>query len=292
MAAVPDGAAPAPPRTAVQSPRTAMSAGSDPELQYAFDRGRLPPRWAGRALELGPDAALDAYLVEARRRRLGWLGTICHRVLRLYANEYDVNAWLGAYPMHLASRDQWKRLLGGRRGGRLLDVGAGDGSVTRGLAPLFDRVEATELSASMARRLARGGRRCHRRDVATAGLPPGPWDAVALLNVLDRTAKPLSLLRAVAKGLDPRGRLVAALSLPYDPVAYEGPHPVEPLERLPIDAGDWEQEATRFVGRALEPLGFVVTSLARLPYLTGGDWHTPLGVLDDVVVVAERVPDP
>lgn len=267
----------------------ALSAGARPELRYDFDRGRLPPRWADRALTLGPDAALDAYLLEAQRRRLGRLGTACHRVLRQYVNEYDVNAWLGAYPMHLASRAQWDRLLGGPRGGRLLDVGAGDGSVSQQLAPLFDQVEATELSASMARRLARSGRRCHRRDVATAGLPPGPWDAVALLNVLDRTARPLSLLRAVADGLDAPGLLIAALPLPYDPVAYDGPYPVEPLERLPIEAGGWELEVTALVERALEPLGFVVRSLSRLPYLTGGDWTTPVGVLDDVVVVAQRV---
>jgi len=265
-----------------------MSAGARPELSYAFDRGRLPLRWAASAVALGPDEALDAYLVEAARRRLGWLGTALHRLLRLYANEYDVNAWLGAYPMHLASRAQWERLLGGRRGGRLLDVGAGDGAITQQLAPLFDQVETTELSTAMARLHARRGFRCHRRDVGAEGLPPGPWHAVALLNVLDRTARPLSLLRAVAGGLAPHGSLIAALPLPYDPAAYVGPHPVEPLERLPIEAGDWELEATSFVEGALEPLGFTVTAISRVPYLTGGDRHTPVGVLDDVLVVVER----
>ncbi len=266
-----------------------MSTRARPDLSYAFDVGRLPPRWATRAVTLGPDEVLDAYLAEAARRRLGWLGTTCHRLLRLYANEYDVNAWLGAYPMHLASRAQWERLLGGRCGGWLLDVGAGDGAVTQQLEPLFDHVETTELSTAMARLHARRGWRCHRRDVAAEGLPPGPWRAVALLNVLDRTARPRSLLRAVAAGLAPHGSLIAALPLPYDPVAYVGLHPVEPLERLPIEAGDWELEATSFVERALEPLGFAVTAISRVPYLTGGDWHTPVGVLDDVLVVAERV---
>lgn len=39
----------------------------------------------------------------------------------------------------------------------LLDIGAGDGNVTRRLAPLFDEVHATETSAPMCWRLSRAG---------------------------------------------------------------------------------------------------------------------------------------
>ncbi|MBN2196263.1 MAG: methyltransferase domain-containing protein [Polyangiaceae bacterium] len=265
-----------------------------PALCYAFDRSRLPARWAAHLASSEPNAALDEYVARATDRRLGWFGTALHRLLRLYFSEYDVNAWLGAYPMHLGSPAEWSRLLetdpgAATKRGRLLDIGAGDGTVTLGLVPLFDAVETTELSPAMARRLEHRGYPCHRCDVAGSGLPPGPWDAISLLNVLDRTSRPMTLLRRAVAGLASDGILIVALPLPYEPASYCGPYLVEPEERLPIPDGDWETQATSLVERALEPLGCSLTALSRWPYLAGGDARTPLSVFDDLVVVVRRV---
>jgi hypothetical protein len=191
--------------------------------------------------------------------------------------------------MHLASRAQWERLLGGRCGGWLLDVGAGDGAVTQQLEPLFDHVETTELSTAMARLHARRGWRCHRRDVAAEGLPPGPWRAVALLNVLSIERRGRGACSAPSRLASPRMvRSSQPSRCPTTRWRTSGCTRSSPRAN-PIEAGDWELEATSFVERALEPLGFAVTAISRVPYLTGGDWHTPVGVLDDVLVVAERV---
>jgi hypothetical protein len=68
-------------------------------------------------------------------------------------SDYDANALLDFYAMHLLSTAQWHALLGPHAHGRLLDVGAGSGDVTASLAPLFDAVTTTEASRGMARRL-------------------------------------------------------------------------------------------------------------------------------------------
>ena len=67
--------------------------------------------------------------------------------------------------MHVLSTQQFQQLrnCGNNRTrsegqlGRLLDVGAGDGQVTKQLAPLFREVFATEMSPSMRWRLKSAG---------------------------------------------------------------------------------------------------------------------------------------
>jgi hypothetical protein len=40
--------------------------------------------------------------------------------------------------------------------------------------------------------------------------------------------------------------------------------------------------------RVLDPLGLAVDALTRVPYLSGGDRHRELYVLDDVVLVCSK----
>jgi SAM-dependent methyltransferase len=204
--------------------------------------------------------------------------------LRGVLSDFDINGLLNTYPMHVLGTEQWRHLLP-NAGGRLLDVGAGNGDVTRALAPLFDEVTAVETSRHMARRLEKRGYRCHRLDLATTDVPGAPYDVVSLLNVLDRCDRPLSLLAKLRTALRPEGRLVVALVLPYRPFVYDGALTREPTERLPVTAPGWERAVSEFVTHALLPLGLEVESCSRVPYLSGGDAYRPLYELDDVVLV-------
>jgi hypothetical protein len=107
-------------------------------------------------------------------------------------------------------------------------------------------------------------------------------------NVLDRCERPRSLLERLRDAVAPAGRLLIALALPYSPFVYDGPRSLDPIERLPCDGADWEHAVSSLCERVLEPLGFAVQALTRVPYLSGGDSHRALYELDDVVLVCSK----
>jgi len=259
-------------------------------LQYGCTLERLPAPLRDRFVQLGRDAALNAYFERARRERHGRFVTGVHRVLRGYLSDFDINGLLNIYPMHVLGTEQWSYLLEQAplervEGARLLDVGAGSGDVTHALAPLFGSVATTELSRAMAFRLRRRGFACFRQDVATKGVPEPPYDAIACLNVLDRCDRPLTLLANLRAGLADGGLLLLALVLPYRPFVYDGGSSNEPSERLPLTRSDWESCAGELCQSVIEPLGLQVEVITRVPYLSGGDARRPLYELDDVVLV-------
>jgi SAM-dependent methyltransferase len=260
------------------------------KLVTSADR-RLLGSYGERFLELPVDAEWLNEVAALTKARHGWWRTHAQRLARLYLSDFDANALTRMYRMQLLPHGAWRRLLGGRPGGRLLDVGAGVGDVTLVLAESFDEVETTEVSRGMARRLARRGLRCHTQDLTMVELQSPAFDAVALLNVLDRCDKPYTLLRNCLKLLKSGGRLIVALALPYRPFYFLGPTTPDPLERLDCDVGtggSWEDGARRLLERDLLPLGLTLERFARAPYLSAGDSSRPLYELDDVVVVLSK----
>ena len=164
-------------------------------LRYDAERARLPAELRAAFAPLSADAStrawIQAALANPQPRALTAVRDLAMKMVSLY----DANGLVGAYSMRVLSTEQWRSVLGEAAHGRLLDVGAGDGEVTAQLAPLFDEVVTTELSAPMARRLRKRGYRCHERDAALEELPEErPFDVVAVQNVIDRTTHPLRLL--------------------------------------------------------------------------------------------------
>lgn len=236
-------------------------------------------------VELQVDPGTDAYLLEARARRHGRFKTFLHRLLRGLWSDFDINGLLGTYPMHVLSTAQWETLLGERPGGKLLDIGAGRGDVSAELAKLFDQTTASETSRPMIRRLKARGFTTIYGDITTLPLGDARFDAVSLLNVLDRCDRPLSLLGKARSLLRPSGHLLIALVLPYRPFVYDAGSPRSPLERLPISRDEFEYAVLEFIENALLPLGLNVTAVSRTPYLSGGDAEKPLYELDNLIVV-------
>jgi SAM-dependent methyltransferase len=259
---------------------------SNLDLRFECELALLGPDLAGRFISLGPDAALDGYLATARRASA--IRSCAHALSLRLMSDFDADALLGMYTMHLLSTAQWQRLLGAHATGRLLDVGAGSGDVTAQLAPLFSQVCTTELSRGMARVLRRRGFACQLIDAAEVEPDATPFDVVACLNVIDRCPYPRSLLARLSRAVRDGGRLVLAVPLPYTPHFYAGPTSLDPIETLPIESRRWEHAARELSERVLAPLGLSVESLCRAPYLSSGGRHRRFHVLDDAVFICRR----
>jgi SAM-dependent methyltransferase len=255
-------------------------------MRYGYDAAHLHPRLARVFLPLHADASTRAWIDDAIAAPHGPMLLLARKSLGKLMSDYDANGLLGIHDMRVVGTEQLRLLLGGRPGGRLLDVGAGDGHVTAELAPLFDDVVTTELSARMAERLRKRGYPCHEVDLVERELPErAPFDCISLLNVIDRTPRPLSLLERLSGLLAPGGRLVLAVPLPLSPHVHVGPMTVDPEERLPVDRMSWEAGASTLLEAVFEPLGWDVTGLSRVPYLCRGEAGRPVHVLDDAIFV-------
>jgi SAM-dependent methyltransferase len=267
------------------------------ELRYAADLARLGAL-AERFVPSQLDTEGEAFLAAALRRDHSRAGYWAHRALTSFLSDFDANALLGMYPVFLLSTPQALRLIetarpGGVGTGRWLDIGAGSGDVTTRVAPLVETIECTETSRQMARRLRRRGLTCWlgRAGEGAAGDPlerAGKFDVISLFNVIDRAARPRSLLARVVQQLPAGGLLMLATPLPYAPFYYDGAAARAPLETLAVQAERWEDALDQLWRRELLPLGLELRALTRLPYLSGGDVRHPAYVLDDAVIVCEK----
>ncbi|CAK0831800.1 unnamed protein product, partial [Prorocentrum cordatum] len=216
--------------------------------------------------------------------------------------------------MHVASEGQLRRLLGraaergaGAKAARrqaLLDVGAGNGAVTEvlasavGVAP--EGVHALEVSAPLRRSLVARG---YRAAQDFAGLSVQLFDVIGLLNVLDRSDDPQSLIEAAYERLQPDGVLLVAIVLPFCGEVYQGRKgrrsnkraPRVPLRVHPAatcrSAASFEAAAAAFVAEAFASRPLRVLAWTRLPYLCGGcsgDTKRTHYELDMAVFVLQR----
>jgi SAM-dependent methyltransferase len=229
---------------------------------------------------------------EMARARHGAVRTWLHRQLRTLFSDFDVNAWLGMYPMTFLRTEEWRSLLGEGAKGRLLDVGAGSGDLTRALAPLFDSVVCTETSRGMTKKLRKMGFETHAIDLATDELPTsGEFDAVTILHVLDRCDAPLTLLSRAISRVKVGGLVVVAIPLPYGPCVYRGARTDLPREFL-MPTGLLDEDACARIERVLADHGATVRRVERVPYLCPGDTDVPHYMLDSFVFVAQRAAAP
>lgn len=253
-------------------------------LLYDCDRERLGPALAAVFRPLQRDAAVEAWLAEWAARPHGWLSTKVTELLSSFSSSYDVHGRLGVYPMHLLSADAWGDLLESKHAASLLDVGAGAGYVTEGARRWFDQIVCTETSAPLVTRLLERGFEAQRLDLTVQWLAR-TFDVVSAFNVLDRTDRPLSLLRALHAHAGPTGTILLSMPLPPAPHVHVKGGTASPSERLPSVAASWEVAARELSERLIEPVGLEVVRLARAPYLSRGDSHAPLYVLDAAVWV-------
>ncbi len=240
-------------------------------LRYAADLTLLDPDLRNVFQQVECDNATKSYLGKLQRTQPGRAKTLFQQGLRKFLSDYDVSALLKIHPMHLLGRSQFENMIPPERRQTLLDVGAGSGDVTAALAPLFERTLTTETSAGMTRKLEREGYECERLDLSRHA-PPESWpdfSVITCFNVLDRCARPLSLLRRLRTMLTTDGNLLVSVPLPVSPHVQHGGYTLDPDELLPAASG-WEAGANA-LALTLRASGWVAIRLSRVPYLSGGD---------------------
>jgi SAM-dependent methyltransferase len=249
-----------------------------PHLRFAADLSLLG-RFADRFQPLGADAERDAWIAQYVRSPHGAFMTWLSTWLDALVSSYDAHGLLGTYPMHLLSQESWGTLLGAQHFSALLDVGAGAGYVTEGARPYFDHIACSETSRFLRRRLKQRGFLVHARDLTHEKLAQ-QFPVVSCFNVLDRTARPLSLLRGLIAHLEPRGRLLLSVPLPVSAHVHVAGGTISASERVPATARGWEGAVCELSEKLLEPAGLAIERIARVPYLSRGDVGKELYVLD------------
>ncbi|KAF4015662.1 hypothetical protein G4228_007231 [Cervus hanglu yarkandensis] len=226
----------------------------------------------------------------------GWLfiqlyHSFVSSVFSLFMSRTSINGLLGRGSMFVFSPDQFQRLLKINpdwKTHRLLDLGAGDGEVTKIMSPHFEEIYATELSETMIWQL-------QKKKYRVLGINEWQktgfqYDVISCLNLLDRCDQPLTLLKDIRSVLEPtRGRVILALVLPFHPyVENVGGKWDKPSEILEIKGQNWEEQVNS-LPEVFRKAGFVIEAFTRLPYLCEGDMYNDYYVLDDAVFVLKPV---
>lgn len=198
----------------------------------------------------------------------------------------SINGFLGRGSTFVFSQSQFLQLLGETSDWHsevLLDLGAGDGSVTEVMAPLFDIVHVTEISTVMQRVLKKKG--YHICDVDKWTESSRKYDVISCLNLLDRCDKPITMLQQIKSKLKPSGRLVVALVLPLSQYIEVGSPNHQPVETIPIQGKTIEEQINSCYHLVFEPAGYEIIRWTVLPYLSEGDIEQSFYWLTDIMFV-------
>ncbi|XP_075035790.1 protein-L-histidine N-pros-methyltransferase isoform X2 [Mixophyes fleayi] len=225
----------------------------------------------------------------------GWLSiqlyhSFMSSVFSMFMSRTSINGLLGRGSMFVFSPEQFQRLLKigpDWKSHRLLDLGAGDGEVTKVMSPHFEEIYVTEMSQTMIWQLQKKKYRVLNIDEwQRTGFQ---YDVISCLNLLDRCHQPVTLLKEMRSVLEPtRGRVVLALVLPFHPYVENGGKWEKPAEVMDVNGTVWEEQVNSLAA-VFQDAGFVVEAFTRLPYLCEGDMYNDYYVLDDAVFVLRPV---
>ncbi|MBN3286722.1 METL9 protein, partial [Polyodon spathula] len=141
-----------------------------------------------------------------------------------FMSRTSINGYLGRGSMFVFSPEQFRQLMNisqDWKSKRLLDLGAGDGEVTKVMSPHFEEIYTTEVSATMKWQL-------EKKQYKVLGIDEWQdtgfqYDVISCLNLLDRCDQPMKLLKDIRRSLEPsKGRLVLAAVLPFHPYVEIG----------------------------------------------------------------------
>jgi SAM-dependent methyltransferase len=262
---------------------------------YRCHLEQLTPELASSWRGLNPDRETRDFLAESRRKSdnvcLQLFYAVVYTVLCVFVSLTDINGLLGRGRMFVFSMEHIRSLLPPSfpPPSLVLDVGSGDGHVTDKLRTCLGpevTIHVTEASSVMRRVLGKKGYKV--LDMETWHRQSNLYDIISCLNVLDRCDRPLSMLREFHSQLRDGGLLILAVVLPFKPFVEKGARQTQPSECLPVRGGKWEEGVCDLVSEVLQPLGFSLMSLSKLPYLCEGDLHSDFFALQDAILVLSK----
>jgi SAM-dependent methyltransferase len=177
----------------------------------------------GVPLAAGPDFEYDTTRTELTLRRCPCGGVYLDprpapaALARIYPSNYyayDFVEKLGGFVMRFKSMAERAKVRAYRAylpdGGRVLDVGCGDGHVLaqlrrHGGASL--RLEGVEFAARAADAAERAGFTVHRGRIEDVVLPAGAFDLVIMNQLIEHVADPVAVLRRIGRALRPGGHV-------------------------------------------------------------------------------------
>ncbi|XP_072415884.1 protein-L-histidine N-pros-methyltransferase isoform X1 [Chiloscyllium punctatum] len=267
----------------------------DKSQWYACDMELLPTYLQQLFVQSYLDVGTRAFLRQCSEKS-SWLFvqiyySLVTSVFGLFMSKTSINGLLGRGSMFVFSEEQFLQLLRvgpDWRAARVLDLGAGDGEVTKIISPHFEEVYVTEVSPTMKWQLK-------KKQYRVLGIDEWQgtgfyYNMISCLNLLDRCDRPLSLLKDIRNTLEPsKGRLILAVVLPFQPYVENGGKWERPSEYLEVTGESWEEQVASFSNDVFNKVGFAIESFTRLPYLCEGDLYNDHYVLDDVVFVLKLV---
>jgi len=221
---------------------------------------------------------------------------LCYQFFMNFMMQTSVHAFLDRGKMFVMSGEQIRRLLGVNLNMKyskmienyksIADLGAGDGHVSIKVAQAFnlshDKIAVTDMSTTMKYRLKQRGfslRDEHDWYFDTT------FDAIFMLNLLDRCEKPYSMLDQAYSILvnKPHGRLIIALVFPINQ-SIEWRKSRRPDEYINVNRRiALEEQVCSFLKNVMDPSGFELERFSRVPYLCEGDITTAYYAYTNVV---------
>ncbi|GMT34101.1 hypothetical protein PFISCL1PPCAC_25398 [Pristionchus fissidentatus] len=276
--------------------REAAIAGANPSdrsFWYMPKMDRLSPSatsaFSLSYLDPGTQQFLDDSLATTESMCLQMWYSFASTLLSLLFTKTNINGLLGRGGMFLFSAGHIKDFLElpvewTPKGNKLLDLGSGDGGVTRHLATFYDEVHVTEMSTMMQWRLRQKGYKV---------VDANDWDKtseryslISALNLLDRHFSPRLLLSQLhKKALNSGCAVLLSLVLPIKPYVEFHPNGTSyrPDQYLAVAGHTLEEQVSSLVDGEFRLSGFEVAKWTKLPYLCEGDLHKPYYRLDDVL---------
>lgn len=261
---------------------------------YHIDVYELPSHIEKKFEASSFDAGTEEF-IEHCYEKADWLFTqiyhsLARMVLGFFMSMTTVNGLLQRGSMFVFSEARFRTFLNVSedwKGDSLLDIGAGDGNVSKNIIHHFRNVFATEQSPTMQWRLQEKGFRVLGIDEWSN---KKDYTLITALNLLDRIDRPIKFLHdlhsAVKVG---EGLILLAIVLPYNPCFETGASFTDPKERLIIKGKSIEEQIVSLHDDVFIPNGFEVVKFTRLPYLCEGDLHNDFFLLTDILFLLKTV---
>uniref|UniRef100_A0AC35UBL1 Methyltransferase-like protein 9 n=2 Tax=Rhabditophanes sp. KR3021 TaxID=114890 RepID=A0AC35UBL1_9BILA len=277
---------------------------ADKNAWYSINKRKMSVQFAEQFYPLQYDSGTHEFLINS----LNLSNNVCLQMfysatisfMSIFTTKTNINGILDRGRMHIFSDDQLQSFLNLEpewisSDKTVLDLGAGDGMVTKHLETFYKNVYVTEMSPIMQWRLGQKG---------FTTVDPMKWfehriiankevNLISVLNLLDRHYNPHLLLEQLHEAALSSGALVM-LGIVLPVKQFVEFHPSASTNKADTDiflkGTTFEEQAESIVKNLLVPFGFELIRFSKVPYICEGDSTRPYYKLTDALMLLKAVP--